>query len=201
MHIVHDSNKVGRDSAARCSTPTAALQWALLLAGCESGWSIHLGDYRPPDRIRLPCICLGRYGPRPAIRTSMRHRMVSLRRIGAKPGVRAGASMTVGWHAVFDRARCVGTGMRFVERATLGSAAARSSVRAAHSVSVARDQRTCLRIDTVIGHAFGGAKASAWAWAHWSKVRGSRPVTSCTVGKTWDSSRVPSTKKLQNAST
>ena len=38
-----------------------------------------------------------------------------------------------------------------------------------------------------------GLKASAWAWAHWANVRGSRPVTSRTSGWGCDSSSVPVT--------
>ena len=36
-----------------------------------------------------------------------------------------------------------------------------------------------------------GLKASAWAWAHWANVRGSRPVMSRTSGWGCDSSSVP----------
>ncbi len=36
-------------------------------------------------------------------------------------------------------------------------------------------------------------KALAWACAHCRKVRGARPVRSCTSGWTWDSSRWPAT--------
>src|ERR1700730_11260982 len=44
-------------------------------------------------------------------------------------------------------------------------------------------------------------KASACALAHCLKVRGCRPVISCTVVRTCESSNSPSAKKRRNAST